>query len=82
MNIVLCESLFCPCRLSGNKIEKWKWGMCQRDNNSTKEHTTAKSHQWVFNAAETPTSGGVLQLAPMLVSKKYVNPGKIANIKS
>ena len=25
--------------------------MCQRDNNLTKEQTTAEGHQWVFNAA-------------------------------
>ena len=37
--------------------------MCQRDNNPTKEQTTAASMQ-----RETPEHGGVLQLAPKQLS--------------
>ena len=58
---IYIQQFYIVYEIINNKIEKWKWGMCQRDNNPTKEQATAEGHQWVFNAAiETPTPGGAI----------------------
>ena len=38
-----------------NKTESGKWGICLRDNNLTKEQTTAEGHQWASMQGENPT---------------------------
>ena len=60
--------------------------MCQSDNNTTIEQTTAEVHQWVFNVARIPAPVGVLQLAPknmftstVMMDVQYTQETKIKN---